>query len=211
MAKRIFDVIASCFGLLLFSPIMLIISLFIKLFMPGPVLFVQIRSGRYGKPFKIYKFRTMTIDHGGNTVSVQGESRITALGTILRKFKLDELPELWNVLKGDMSFVGPRPDVPIYINELKDEERLFLKLRPGITSPASIKYANEEELVANANNPEKYYNEVIWPDKVRMNLDYYRNRSFIGDILLILKTVFVFSKGDSIIQINKTNLDSKNH
>ncbi len=158
--------------------------------MPGPSLFRQKRFGKNGIPFTIFKFRTMDVDHGGNHVSIKGENRITSLGKILRRFKLDELPELWNVLKGDMSFVGPRPDMPDYAKKLTGDERLILKLRPGITGPATLKYANEEELLANVSDPQKYNDEVLWPDKVRINLKYYHNRSILGDILLILRTVF---------------------
>lgn len=158
--------------------------------MPGPVFFRQKRTGRYGKPFTIYKFRTMIVNHGGNTVSVKGENRITALGAVLRKFKLDELPELWNVLIGDMSFVGPRPDVPEYYESLSGEEKKILELRPGITGPASLKYSNEEEILESVADPKKYNDEVLWPDKIRINLDYYYNRSFWGDIGLIFKTIF---------------------
>lgn len=131
----------------------------------------------------------MVLNHRGNTMTLSGENRITSLGVKLRKYKLDELPELWNILKGDMSFVGPRPDVPEYISRLDNHEKLFLGLRPGLTSPASIKYKNEEEIVASNPDPQKYYNEVIWPDKVRLNLEYYRARSFFGDIWLILMTI----------------------
>lgn len=133
----------------------------------------------------------MIVNHEGNTISVKGESRITPFGAKLRKYKFDELPEFWNVLIGDMSFVGPRPDMPEYVNKLAGDERLILDLRPGLTSPASIKYANEEELVASAIDPHRFYNEVIWPDKVILNLEYTRNRSFLGDIKLILMTVFI--------------------
>ena len=181
---------ASFLGLIILIPLFLIIALLIKLRMPGPVFFCQKRVGRHGKPFTLYKYRTMIVDHEGNSISVRGESRITPLGAKLRKYKLDELPELWNALRGDMSFVGPRPDVPEYMNRLASEERLILELRPGITSPASLKYANEEELVASAADPQKFYNEVIWPDKVRSNLEYYKNRSFFGDLFIILRTIF---------------------
>ena len=157
--------------------------------MPGPVFFKQERTGRYGKPFMIYKFRSMRLGHGGNSISVKGENRITPLGAILRKYKIDELPELWNVFIGEMSLVGPRPDVPEYMNALEGEERKILELRPGITGPASLKYKNEEELLAEQSDPIRYYNEVIWPDKIRINLDYYKNRGFVTDMLLILKTV----------------------
>jgi len=123
--------------------------------MPGPVIFTQVRAGRYGKPFKIFKFRTMTNDHGGNSISVRGESRITPLGARLRKYKLDELPELWNVVMGDMSFVGPRPDMPEYANKLMGKEKKILELRPGITGPATLKYANEEELLSSVSSPQQ--------------------------------------------------------
>lgn len=143
-----------------------------------------------GTMFTIYKFRTMTVAHSGSTISVAGESRITPLGHVLRKYKLDELPELWNVLIGDMSFVGPRPDVPGYADQLRGEDRDVLKLRPGITGPASLKYANEEELLATVEDPVKYNDEVIFPDKVRINLEYYRNNSVWGDCKIIWQTIF---------------------
>lgn len=189
LVKRGFDIIASFFGLILFSPVFLIVIPLIKIRTPGPVFFCQQRSGRHGKPFTIYKFRTMTINHGGSTVSVMGDSRITPLGAYLRKYKIDELPELWNVLKGDMSFVGPRPDMPDYISKLNGEERRILELRPGITGPATLKYANEDELLSNVADPQKFNDEILWPDKVRINLEYYRNRNFIGDIRIIMRTI----------------------
>jgi lipopolysaccharide/colanic/teichoic acid biosynthesis glycosyltransferase len=189
-AKRVFDIIASLFGLVLLSPLLLVIAFLIKIRMPGPMIFCQERAGRFGKPFKIYKFRSMVVEHGGNSISVRGENRITPLGAILRKYKLDELPELWNVLKGDMSFVGPRPDVPEYAKRLTGEERRILDLRPGITGPASLKYVNEEELLSSVPSPVQFNDEVIWPDKVRLNLDYIRNRSFIGDLFIIFRTLF---------------------
>jgi lipopolysaccharide/colanic/teichoic acid biosynthesis glycosyltransferase len=190
LCKRIFDLLASAIGLILLSPLLLAIAVFIKLKMPGPVLFRQERIGRNGKPFTIFKFRSMRPDHQGSTISVKGEKRITPLGAFLRKHKFDELPELWNVVCGDMSLVGPRPDMPGYANQLVGEEKLILKLRPGITGPASLKYANEEELLAGVADPVKYNDEIIWPDKVRINLDYYYNRSFLGDMLIIFKTIF---------------------
>lgn len=132
----------------------------------------------------------MTVNHGGSSVSVAGESRITPLGAKLRKYKLDELPELWNVLIGDMSFVGPRPDVPGYADELTGEEREVLKLRPGITGPASLKYRNEEEILATVDDPQQYNDQVIFPDKVRINRYYLHHYSFLMDLKLILATVF---------------------
>lgn len=188
--KRIFDFIASLLGLIVLLPVYLIISIFIKIKMPGPVFFTQKRVGQHGKLFTMIKFRTMKVDHGGSSISVKGESRITKLGSFLRKYKLDELPELWNVLKGEMSFVGPRPDVPGYADKLEGESRKILLLKPGITGPASIKYSNEEEILSKQIDPIKYNNEVLYPDKVKINLDYLKNQSFLGDIKLIFKTFF---------------------
>lgn len=190
LLKRIFDVIASFFGLLILSPFLLVAGLLVKFSSEGPVLFTQERIGRNGIPFTIFKFRTMFVDHGGNSVSVRGEKRITPIGAILRRFKIDEFPELWNILIGDMSFVGPRPDMPEYIAHLQGEQREVLSLRPGLTSPASIKYAREEELLSMVPDPQKHFDEVIWPDKMRMNMEYIKRRTFIGDIVLILRTVF---------------------
>ena len=190
MTKRLFDIVASLLGLLVLFPFLLVIALLIKIYMPGPVLFIQKRAGKRGPPFSIYKYRSMIVNHGGSTVSIKGETRITPMGSVLRKYKLDELPELWNVLKGDMSFVGPRPDMPEYASKLVGEERKILELRPGITGPASLKYSNEEELLAKVSNPQKYNDKVLWPDKVRINLDYYYHRSFFGDLRIIFKTIF---------------------
>jgi lipopolysaccharide/colanic/teichoic acid biosynthesis glycosyltransferase len=190
MIKRTFDFFTSLFGLLILSPLLLFIGFLIKIKMPeGPILFKQKRIGRFGKLFTMVKFRTMTVNHNGSSVSVKGECRITPFGSYLRKYKLDELPELWNVLKGDMSFVGPRPDVPGYADKLVGEERRILELRPGITGPASLKYANEEEILTNVADPIKYNDEVIYPDKVRLNLEYLRTQSFWGDIKIIFYTI----------------------
>lgn len=188
--KWIFDRLVSLIGLLFLWPIFIVVAILIKMKMPGgPVLFVQKRVGQYGKLFNMYKFRSMTVGHSGGSVSVAGESRITPLGVKLRKYKLDELPELWNVLRGDMSFVGPRPDVPGYADQLKGHDRDILKLKPGITGPASMKYRNEEELLAKVDDPQKYNDEVIYPDKIKINLYYLEHHSFIKDIQMILCTV----------------------
>ena len=188
--KYIFDRVVSFVGLIILSPLILIIALLIKVESPkSPVIFKQKRIGYQGKEFMMYKFRTMVDNHGGSSISVKGESRITALGAKLRRFKLDELPELWNVLIGDMSFVGPRPDVPGYADKLTGEDRKILLLRPGITGPASLKYQNEEELLAKQDDPQKYNDEVIYPDKVKINLHYYHNRTFILDLKIILYTL----------------------
>ena len=189
-AKWLFDRVFSLIGLILLSPLFVVVAILIRVKMPdGPILFKQIRVGRYGKPFTLYKFRSMVVDHTGSNVSVVGEARITPLGAKLRKYKLDELPQLWNVFIGDMSFVGPRPDVPGYADKLEGEESVILKLRPGITGPASLKYKNEEELLASVADPVKYNDEVIFPDKVKINMQYYYHWSFWGDIKYIAKTI----------------------
>lgn len=188
--KSLFDKTASFFGLLFLSPVLLVVAVLIKMKMPGgPVIFKQKRVGQHGVLFTMYKFRSMTVAHGGSSVSIRGEARITPLGAILRKYKLDELPELWNVLIGDMSLVGPRPDVPGYADQLKGKDRDMLKLKPGITGPASLKYVNEEEILAKQEDPVRYNDEVIFPDKVRINLDYLQNQSLFLDIKIILCTV----------------------
>ena len=190
MMKWLFDRVVSFVGLCFLWPVLLAVWVLIHVKMPGgPAIFTQQRVGRGGKLFTMYKFRSMTVGHGGSSVSVAGESRITPLGAKLRKYKLDELPELWNVLIGDMSFVGPRPDVPGYADKLQGEDRLILNLRPGITGPASLKYKNEEEILAQVEDPQKYNDEVIYPDKVKINLEYYYHHSLMGDIKLIIQTV----------------------
>lgn len=188
--KYFFDRVMSLIGLLILWPVLLVVAIIIRIKMPGgPVIFKQRRVGRNGKLFTMYKFRSMTVGHGGSSVSVAGESRITPLGAKLRHYKLDELPELWNVLIGDMSFVGPRPDVPGYADQLKGKDRDVLKLRPGITGPASLKYRDEEDLLAKQADPQKYNDEVIFPDKVRINLYYLHHYSFIKDIEMIFCTI----------------------
>ena len=188
--KYIFDRLMSLTGLLLLWPVLLVVAILIKVKMPGgPVIFRQKRVGLGGRLFTMYKFRSMTVGHGGSSVSVAGESRITPLGAKLRHYKLDELPELWNVLIGDMSFVGPRPDVPGYADRLRGKDRDILKLRPGITGPASLKYRDEEDILAGPSDPQKFNDEVIFPDKVRINLYYLHNYSFIKDIRMIFCTV----------------------
>lgn len=196
--KWLFDKLASLFGLLFLSPVLLVVAILIKVKMPGPVLFCQKRVGQYGKLFTVYKFRSMTVkaeasvasrDSDATSIASTEQNRITPLGEKLRRYKLDELPELWNVLKGDMSFVGPRPDVPGYADQLQGKERDILKLKPGITGPASLKYRNEEELLASVDNPAQYNDEVIFPDKVKLNLYYLKHYSFIKDIQMIICTV----------------------
>lgn len=189
--KYSFDKIAALLGIGLLFPILIFVSVLIKLKMPdGPIFFKQKRVGKDGKLFTMVKFRTMRLNDGNNSVSVRGDARITPLGVTLRKYKLDELPELWNVFIGEMSLVGPRPDVPGYADKLTGDDRLILKLRPGITGPASLKYANEEELLANVQNPKAYNDNVIFPDKVKLNLHYYHNNNLMVDLKLILQTIF---------------------
>ena len=192
MIKWIFDRTAALVGLLLVWPLLLAVAVAIRIKMPdGGVLFRQRRVGQYGRLFTLVKFRTMKSGHNGSCVSVAGDSRITPLGAFLRRYKLDELPELWNVLKGDMSFVGPRPDVEGYADRLQGDDRRILELKPGITGPATLKYRNEEELLALQPDPERYNDEVLYPDKVRINREYLSTRTFWGDIGIILKTLSV--------------------
>ena len=188
-SKTLFDRIFSLLGLIVSIPLFLGIGILIKIKMPGPVIFAQKRVGQHGKLFTMYKFRSMKLAAKGTTVTTGDDNRITKLGSKLRNYKLDELPELWNVLIGDMSFVGPRPDVPGYADKLQGEDRLILELKPGITGSASLKYANEEEILSRVEDPEKYNDEVIYPDKVKINLDYYKNWSMMKDLRIIRDTI----------------------
>lgn len=202
--KWIFDRTVAFIGLLFLWPILLIVAIMIKIKMPGgPAFFIQKRVGKDGKLFPCHKFRTMTVEHHGSTISVAGDSRITPFGATLRHYKLDELPGLWDVLVGNMSFVGPRPDVPGYADKLVGDDRVVLKLRPGITGPATLKYRLEDEMISEYvakrqaegdSRPiqeiaTEYNDNVIYPDKVRLNKYYYRNFSFIKDIEMIFATV----------------------
>ncbi|MDY5969268.1 MAG: sugar transferase [Bacteroidales bacterium] len=229
--KWLFDRSIALMGLLLLWPVLIVVAIMVKIKMPGgPAFFVQNRVGKGGKSFKCHKFRSMTVKHSGSTVSVAGDSRITPFGATLRHYKLDELPGLWDVLIGNMSFVGPRPDVPGYADKLEGDDRDVLKLRPGITGPATLKYRLEDEMIAHfiadvRNGQEEFgiggmgttlkrsdllkvfpnlntisdqelavwYNDnVIYPDKVRLNCYYYRNYSFFLDLKIIFATVFGF-------------------
>ena len=191
MIKVLLDHIFAFLGLCLLSPVLLLIALLIWIERPNqPVLFRQPRVGKDGALFNIVKFRTMESGAKGGTVSVAGDSRITPLGSWLRRLKLDELPELWNVFIGEMSFVVPRPDVPGYVDQLKGEDREILRLRPGITGPASLKYRNEEVLLASVDDPQRYNDEVLFPDKVRINRYYLHHSSLRTDVKLVLATVF---------------------
>ena len=208
----VFDRVVAFIGLLFLWPIILITAILVKVKMPGgPAFFVQKRVGKDGKLFNCHKFRSMTVAHNGSSVSVAGDARITPFGAKLRHYKIDELPGLWDVLIGKMSFVGPRPDVPGYADKLTGEDRDVLKLRPGITGPATLKYRLEDEMIAEYISQMKneelrmkngipadmtdqelavWYNDnIIYPDKVRLNCYYYRNYSFIKDIQMIFATV----------------------
>ncbi len=191
IVKYLFDRIVSFIGLVCLSPVFLIVAILIRTKMPGgPVIFRQKRVGLHGRLFTIYKFRSMSVSPSDSlSIAAVEQSRITPLGEKLRKYKLDELPELWNVLRGDMSFVGPRPDVPGYADKLQGIAREILNLRPGITGPASLKYRDEEYMLLNVADPKKYNDEVIYPDKVRLNLYYLHHYSFWKDMEMIACTV----------------------
>ena len=186
--KRIFDLSLAIIGLVVSLPIIAIAWLIATVETKSNGFFVQERIGKDGKPFKIIKIRTMyPVD--GTTITTAKDSRITKSGRIFRKLKIDELPQLINIVRGEMSFVGPRPDVPGYADRLEGEDRIILQVPPGITGPASIKYKDEEELLAKVSDPKRYNDEVIWPDKVRINKEYVRNWSLKKDIYYILKTL----------------------
>ena len=204
LLKWIFDRVVAFIGLLILWPVLLVVAIFVKIKMPGgPAFFVQKRVGKAGKLFNCHKFRSMTVKHNGSAVSVAGDSRITPFGATLRHYKLDELPGLWDVLIGNMSFVGPRPDVSGYADKLEGDDRDVLKLRPGITGPATLKYRLEDEMISEyvAKKQEagdtrsmqeiavEYNDNVIYPDKVRLNCYYYHHYSFFKDIQMIICTV----------------------
>ena len=191
--KRIFDILVSGIGLICLSPLLLIVAIWIKLDSHGPVFYRQVRVGRYNKDFRIFKFRSMRIGSDkGSLVTIGGrDPRITRSGYFIRKFKIDELPQLINVFIGDMSIVGPRPEVRHYVDFWTSEQMHVLDVRPGITDPASIKFRNENELLAQAEEPEKYYIEIIMQEKLKLYLDYVKNQSFFYDIKLIFQTFWV--------------------
>ncbi len=188
--KRIFDVTASGLGLLLLSPLFLIVAIWIRLDSPGPVFYRQTRVGRYNKDFRLLKFRSMRVgsDKKG-LITVGGrDPRVTRSGYYIRKYKLDELPQLINVFKGDMSLVGPRPEVRKYVDLYTPEQLHVLDVRPGITDMASIRYRNENELLELAADPEQFYRDTVMQDKLRINLEYVSDHSFFKDIKIILMT-----------------------
>ena len=189
--KRTFDILFSSIGLLMLLPVFLVMAVWIKADSEGPVFYRQVRVGMHGKLFRIFKFRSMRLgsDKASQITIGERDSRITRSGIIIRKYKLDELPQLINVFTGDMSFVGPRPEVPKYVDLYTEAQRHVLDVRPGITDMASIKYINENELLGKANNPEDYYIHTIIPDKLSINLEYVKNNSFMDDVTIIFKTL----------------------
>ena len=189
--KRGFDIVTAFTTLVLLIPLMIVVAMFIKLDSEGPVLFKQQRIGKGFRPFWIYKFRTMrkSVGQDGRQVTVGNDSRITRVGRFLRQTKLDELPQLINILRGDMSFVGPRPEVPRYVRLFQREYREILTVRPGLTDLASLKYRDEAALLAKADNPEEEYTTRVLPDKINLSKDYIRHSSFLFDLGLILRTI----------------------
>ncbi len=187
--KEIFDKLFSAISLILLFPAMIIIGILVKTSSRGPVIFKQERVGKNRRIFQIYKFRTMYHTSPGKKPPLKGDPRITPFGAFLRKWKLDELPELWNILKGDMSFVGPRPYVPRMAEKLVGDHARILHWKPGITGPATLKYINEEELLSKVDDPDQYNNEVIFPDKVRINLEYLDHWNFAGDMRILWYTL----------------------
>ncbi len=191
MAKRLFDFLASFIGLVLLSPMFILISLLVKIGSKGPVFYYQSRVGRFNKDFRLIKFRSMRPDSDKKGLLTVGNSdqRITKIGYYLRKYKLDELPQLFNVLMGDMSLVGPRPEVRKYVDVYSEKQLKVLSVRPGITDLASIRYSDENALLARQTNPEQFYIDTVLPEKLRLNLEYVENNNFINDIKIILWTM----------------------
>jgi lipopolysaccharide/colanic/teichoic acid biosynthesis glycosyltransferase len=189
-AKRAFDVLLSLFGLLVVSPFLLIITVFVKLTSPGPVLYRGVRVGQFGKPFRILKFRSMVVDaeKRGGSATAGDDPRLTSTGRFLRRYKLDELPQLWNVFVGDMSFVGPRPEVQKYVDRYTEKERAVLALRPGITDWASIWNSNEAAVLEGSSDPEKAYEELILPTKLALQQKYLKDHSVFTDVRILFHT-----------------------
>ena len=189
--KRMFDIVFSILGIILVLPLLIIVSILIKLTSDGPIIFKQKRIGQYGKKFDIYKFRTMikNSESKGAKITIGKDPRITNIGFILRKYKIDELPQLFNILKGEMSFVGPRPEVEKYVEIYKKEYENILKIKPGITDLASIKYSNENDILANKENPENYYINNIMKEKINLNNKYLEKIGIKNDVKIIFKTI----------------------
>ena len=192
MANRAFDILASAFGLLIASPLLPVIALAIKFDSPGPIFYRQLRVGLNGAPFRILKFRTMGTDaESKGAISVKADARVTRVGRWLRRFELDEVPTLMNVLMGDMSIVGPRPEVPSYVENYSAAERRVLTVRPGMTDLGTLRYRNETEMLDGEDDSERVYREKILPDKLNLNLEYVDKRSFLFDLRIIFATLFL--------------------
>jgi lipopolysaccharide/colanic/teichoic acid biosynthesis glycosyltransferase len=188
--KRTLDLVSAAAGLIVLSPLLAVTACSIKLTSPGPVLFRQVRIGKDGRPFRIVKFRSMIDSSRSNaTVTVAGDPRVTAIGAVLRRYKVDELPQLWNVIRGEMSLVGPRPELPVYVANYTAEQRAVLSARPGITDPASIAYRREEQILATQDDPETFYLRQILPDKLARNSAYLEKITLSNDLCVILKTI----------------------
>jgi lipopolysaccharide/colanic/teichoic acid biosynthesis glycosyltransferase len=199
LKKRLFDLLCSVLGLLVLSPLFLLISVWIKLDSQGPVFFKQLRAGKAGRCFHIYKFRTMATDaaNTGKLLTLAQDPRITKCGAFLRKYKLDELPQLINVIRGEMSLVGPRPEVPYFVNLYNEEQKQVLSVTPGLTDEASIQYRNESQLLSDTGDAERLYIEQIMPDKLRINIGYIQTSSMKHDLKLIVKTLWAVVKKGS--------------
>jgi len=189
--KRALDILAATAGLILLSPVLAIAACCIKLTSRGPVFYRQIRIGQGARPFQILKFRSMAMPTSNRDlgISVAGDSRVTPVGKFLRRHKVDELPQLWNVIRGDMSLVGPRPELAVYVSEYTPEQQMVLSARPGITDPASLAYRHEEEILAGQADPEQFYRREILPDKLARNREYLKKITFHNDIRIVMKTI----------------------
>ena len=205
--KRLLDVVCAIAGLIVLMPLLLVVALAVKYTSKGPVLFDQERIGKDGRTFKIWKFRSMVCgaDKIGPLITASGDSRITRIGRFLRQSKVDELPQLWNVLIGDMSVVGPRPELPFYVRDYTPQQRQVFKVRPGITDLAALEYRHEEQILAKADDRERFYREVVLPHKLTLNLEYIKILSFRHDLVLILRTIgAIFRRSDSSTTISET-------
>lgn len=199
MTKRIFDLCVSIIFLVLFSPFYLLISVLVKLDSSGPVHYRALRVGKNGRLFKLLKFRTMKVNSSnlGPAITQNADPRITRVGKILREIKLDEIPQLWNVIRGDMSLVGPRPEDPRYVEKYNEEQRKVLLVKPGLSSPASIQYRHEEKLLSmKSDDLEDYYVHQVMPEKLRIDLDYVENQSLIRDVAICFKTAYTIFKSN---------------
>ena len=190
IVKRIFDIVFSTIGIVLFLIPIFILVILASFSTKKPGMFSQLRVGQHGAFFKMYKIRTMYVDDDANFITTKDDPRITRFGKFLRKYKLDELPQLYNVFLGNMSLVGPRPDVVGYADQLKGEDNIILSIKPGITGPATIKFRNEEQLLSKQLDPKNYNDTIIWKEKVKINIEYVNKWSFLGDINYIVKTIF---------------------